>query len=71
MILTFEQYPVCVKCNMSVQQFSAQHDPIQDFYIMIAECHGSREVVIVPMQIIREANRMEIGPAFAEGDSHE
>lgn len=63
-------WPRCARCvQLPVHTFVAIPDELNDCTIMVAECHGETETVIVPNKILREADTIKIGLAFAEGDS--
>lgn len=62
-------WPRCGKCHMPVQEFSV-FDTIDTGITLMAACHGDREVVNVPDEVLVSmiGSRMGFGTAFKENE---
>lgn len=61
--------PICAVCNKPVDRLIETKDPVRPSFVLIAECHGEREVVSVSVDDIWPASldrgpRIELGLAF-------
>jgi hypothetical protein len=68
--ITWEDWPRCAKCRMPVEKFYVQEDTE---IILVAECHGDKQVVIVPDEVLETMSlaQMEFGAAFEEETNRE
>ena len=56
--------PRCAVCGHEVERFSVERDPFKSEFIMVAECHGDREVVAIGDNTIVGAEHIGFGLAF-------
>lgn len=56
--------PMCGRCGKPVESFTEERDEWTDCIVWIARCHGKREVVKVPSEVLQAARGLELGVAF-------
>lgn len=60
-------WPRCAKCHMPVQEFSV-FDAIDTGITLVAACHGDRQIVNVPDDVLTDmlGSHFGFGTAFTE-----
>ncbi len=56
---------MCARCGKPVDRLDSKVDPVRCFLVLVAHCHGEREVVQVPEEAIVAADCVSLGVAFA------
>lgn len=57
-------WPTCALCGKPVERLAREADPVRAFLVLVAFCHGEREVVEVPEELIEAADGVRLGVAF-------